>query len=73
MHSGDAERHRPSSFRIARAILDRLEDSATGRVLPAEPFTPIPEERVRQAKAAAAISGRVDDTRAPVRRPDGAG
>jgi len=47
----------PSSFRIARAILDRLEDSATGRVLPAVFHAPIPEERTRQAQDAAAIMG----------------
>src|SRR4029434_194815 len=50
VHSGDASGIVPSSFRIARAILDRLEDSATGRVLPAAFHAPIPEERVRQAK-----------------------
>ena len=57
VHSGDASGIVPSSFRIARAILDRLEDSATGRVLPAAFHAPIPEERMRQAKAAAAIMG----------------
>jgi hypothetical protein len=30
----------PSSFRIMRQVLDRLEDSATGRLLPA-PFLTI--------------------------------
>jgi acetylornithine deacetylase/succinyl-diaminopimelate desuccinylase-like protein len=57
VHSGDASGIVPSSFRVARAVLDRLEDAATGRVLPAEFHAPIPDERVRQAKAAAAIMG----------------
>jgi acetylornithine deacetylase/succinyl-diaminopimelate desuccinylase-like protein len=57
VHSGDASGVVPSSFRIARAVLDRIEDSATGRVLPAVFHTPIPEERARQAHEAAAIMG----------------
>ncbi len=57
VHSGDASGIVPSSFRVARAVLDRLEDAATGRVLPAEFHAPVPAERVRQAKAAAAIMG----------------
>jgi hypothetical protein len=36
IHSGDASGLVPSSFRIMRQVLDRLEDSATGRLLPAE-------------------------------------
>ena len=34
VHSGDASGLVPSSFRIMRQVLDRLEDSATGRLLP---------------------------------------
>ena len=34
IHSGDASGLVPSSFRILRNVLDRLEDSATGRLLP---------------------------------------
>jgi acetylornithine deacetylase/succinyl-diaminopimelate desuccinylase-like protein len=34
MHSGDASGLVPSSFRIMRQVLDRLEDSKTGRLLP---------------------------------------
>jgi len=58
VHSGDASGIVPSSFRIARKVLDRLEDSATGRVLPAVFHAAIPEERVRQAREAAAIMGK---------------
>ncbi|MDH5287460.1 MAG: M20 family metallopeptidase [Betaproteobacteria bacterium] len=57
VHSGYASGAVPSSFRIARALLDRLDDSATGRVLPPAFHAPIPDERVRQARAAAAILG----------------
>ena len=57
VHSGDASGIVPSSFRVARKVLDRLEDATTGRVLPAEFHAPIPDERARQAKAAAAIMG----------------
>ena len=58
VHSGDASGVVPSSFRIARKLLDRLEDSATGRVLPQVFHASIPEERVRQAREAATIMGK---------------
>jgi acetylornithine deacetylase/succinyl-diaminopimelate desuccinylase-like protein len=58
VHSGDASGIVPSSFRVARKLLDRLEDSATGRVLPAVFHATIPEERARQAREAAAIMGK---------------
>ena len=57
VHSGDASGLVPSSFRIMRQVLDRLEDSATGRLLPASFHCAIPAERVEQARATAAILG----------------
>ncbi len=57
VHSGDASGLVPSSFRIMRQVLDRLEDSATGRLLPAGFHCEIPAERVAQARATAAILG----------------
>ena len=57
VHSGDASGIVPSSFRIARKLLDRVEDATTGRVLPAEFHAPIPQERVEQAGRAAEILG----------------
>ena len=57
IHSGDASGLVPSSFRIMRQVLDRLEDSATGRLLPASFHCEIPPERRAQAQAAAAILG----------------
>jgi acetylornithine deacetylase/succinyl-diaminopimelate desuccinylase-like protein len=57
VHSGDASGLVPSSFRIMRQVLDRLEDSKTGRLLPEGFHCHVPPERVAQARAAAAILG----------------
>lgn len=57
IHSGDASGLVPSSFRIMRQVLDRLEDSATGRLLPASFHCEVPADRLAQAKATAAILG----------------
>ena len=57
IHSGDASGLVPSSFRILRHVLDRLEDSASGRLLPASLHCEIPAARVEQARATAAILG----------------
>lgn len=57
VHSGDASGVVPSSFRILRHVLDRLEDSATGRLLPASFHCEVPPQRLRQAQATAAILG----------------
>jgi len=57
IHSGDASGLVPSSFRILRHVLDRLEDSATGRLLPASFHCQVPPERVAQARATADILG----------------
>jgi len=57
VHSGDASGIVPSSFRLARALLDRLEDASSGRILPPEFHAPIPEERIAQARAAADVLG----------------
>jgi len=50
VHSGDASGVVPSSFRIARQLLSRLEDEATGRIRK-EFHAPIPKQRVQQAAA----------------------
>jgi len=57
VHSGDASGVVPSSFRIARALVDRLEDATSGRIRPADFHAPIPDERIEQARAAADILG----------------
>ena len=57
VHSGDASGIVPSSFRILRKLLDRLENATTGDVLPVAFHAPIPPERIEQAKRAADILG----------------
>jgi acetylornithine deacetylase/succinyl-diaminopimelate desuccinylase-like protein len=57
VHSGDASGVVPSSFRILRNVLDRLEDSATGRLLPESFHCALPADRAVQVRAAAAILG----------------
>ena len=57
IHSGDASGLVPSSFRIMRQVLDRLEDSKTGRLLPASFHCEVPADRLAQAKATASILG----------------
>ncbi|SFC71729.1 Acetylornithine deacetylase/Succinyl-diaminopimelate desuccinylase [Polaromonas sp. OV174] len=57
VHSGDASGLVPSSFRIMRQVLDRLEDSKTGRLLPQSFHCEIPADRLVQAQATAKILG----------------
>jgi acetylornithine deacetylase/succinyl-diaminopimelate desuccinylase-like protein len=57
VHSGDSSGVVPSSFRIMRQVLDRLEDSKTGRVLPGSFHCEVPAERLAQAQATAQILG----------------
>ncbi len=57
VHSGDASGLVPSSFRIMRQVLDRLEDSSNGRLLPASFHCEVPAARLAQAQATAAILG----------------
>ncbi len=54
LHSGMASGIVPSSFRIARQLLDRLEDSATGEVLIREMHVEVPENRVAEVRDAVA-------------------
>ena len=57
VHSGDASGVVPSSFRVLRQVLDRLEDSATGRLLPGIFHCDVPPERQAQARVTADILG----------------
>ncbi len=57
VHSGDASGIVPSSFRILRQLLSRLEDEDTGAILPLEFHVDIPDERMAQARTAAAALG----------------
>ncbi|MBL8863838.1 MAG: M20 family metallopeptidase [Planctomycetes bacterium] len=55
VHSGDASGIVPSTFRVLRSVLSRLEDEETGRVLPKDLWVKVPKQRQAQAKAAAKI------------------
>jgi acetylornithine deacetylase/succinyl-diaminopimelate desuccinylase-like protein len=57
VHSGSASGIVPSSFRIARKLLNRLDDVDTGHLLPAGLHADIPVERIEQAHAAGQILG----------------
>jgi acetylornithine deacetylase/succinyl-diaminopimelate desuccinylase-like protein len=57
VHSGAASGIVPSSFRILRMLLSRIEDEANGRMKLPQLFVEIPRERQRQAQEAAAILG----------------
>jgi acetylornithine deacetylase/succinyl-diaminopimelate desuccinylase-like protein len=71
VHSGDASGVVPSSFRILRRLLSRLEDEETGAVRPPEFYAQVPAERVAQARRAAAALGGAVYTKFPL--PAGAG
>ena len=70
VHSGDASGIVPSSFRVARKLLDRIEDVDTGEVLLDALKVEIPEDRKRQAAQAAEVLGDSVYTKFPFR--DGA-
>jgi acetylornithine deacetylase/succinyl-diaminopimelate desuccinylase-like protein len=55
VHSGIAGGIVPSSFRIMRQLLNRVEDPATGEVLLPEMNVPVPERRRADAEAFAAL------------------
>jgi acetylornithine deacetylase/succinyl-diaminopimelate desuccinylase-like protein len=57
VHSGEASGIVPSSFRILRMLLDRLEDATTGRILPEWLYAEVPGQRVAQARAMAGALG----------------
>lgn len=57
VHSGAASGIVPSSFRILRSLLSRIEDENTGRMKLPELFVDVPQDRQAQAKQAAQILG----------------
>ncbi|MFQ5755866.1 MAG: M20 family metallopeptidase [Acidiferrobacterales bacterium] len=57
VHSGDASGIVPSSFRVIRQLLSRVEDESSGMVIPRDFYVNIPRERVEQAHHAADILG----------------
>jgi len=57
VHSGDASGIVPSSFRILRELLERLESATTGTMLVEELHTEIPVQRREQAALVAEVLG----------------
>jgi acetylornithine deacetylase/succinyl-diaminopimelate desuccinylase-like protein len=57
VHSGDASGVVPSSFRILRGLISRLEDEATGEIKLQDLYAQIPPQRIAQAKDAARVLG----------------
>ena len=57
VHSGDASGIVPSSFRVLRLLLDRLEDATTGKVKPEFLSIKVPENRLAEARETARILG----------------
>src|SRR6516164_9747427 len=57
VHSGHASGVVPSSFRILRQLLSRLEDETSGAIKPSSLYAQLPPERLEQAKRAAAALG----------------
>lgn len=53
VHSGSAGGVVPSSFRVLRSLLSRIEDERSGELLPRELHTDIPDHRLRQIAATA--------------------
>ncbi len=61
LHSGDVGGMVPDSFRIARMLIDRVEDAATGELLLPELNVRIPSDRVNEATQTAGEIGRIGD------------
>jgi acetylornithine deacetylase/succinyl-diaminopimelate desuccinylase-like protein len=57
VHSGDASGVVPSSFRVARLLLERIDDAETGIVKHSAFHAQVPAERSEQAKRAASVLG----------------
>ncbi len=57
VHSGAASGIVPSSFRVIRQLLNRVEDADTGRILLDGLYGEIPEQRLRQTERVAELLG----------------
>lgn len=57
VHSGDASGIVPSSFRVLRELLSRLEDETTGRIKVEGLHVEVPAERIEQARKVAEVLG----------------
>ena len=57
VHSGSASGIVPSSFRVLRKLLSRVEDETSGKIKTADLFVDIPQQRTEQASKAAETLG----------------
>ncbi|MBN9088771.1 MAG: M20 family metallopeptidase [Reyranella sp.] len=57
VHSGDASGIVPSSFRLLRQLISRIEDETSGAVKLQDLYVQIPPQRIEQAKQAAQVLG----------------
>ncbi|MCH8930546.1 MAG: M20/M25/M40 family metallo-hydrolase [Proteobacteria bacterium] len=57
VHSGASSGICASSFRVLRSLLDRVEDSETGRILVDELHADIPQQRIEQTRKAIGVLG----------------
>jgi acetylornithine deacetylase/succinyl-diaminopimelate desuccinylase-like protein len=51
VHSGDASGIVPSTFRVLRSVLSRLEDEDTGKIVPKDLWVKVPKQRQQQVRA----------------------
>ena len=66
VHSGMASGIVPSSFRVIRQLLARIEDAATGRMLVDALHAQIPADRLEQARAVAQTLGTTVQGKVPL-------
>ena len=57
VHSGSASGYVPSSFRIARQLLSRIEDENTGKILLEELRVDVPDHRMQEIEELVSILG----------------
>ncbi len=57
VHSGDGSGVIASSFRVARGLLERLEDAGSGAIRPSDLYVEIPRDRIMQAAHGAEVLG----------------
>ncbi len=57
VHSGDASGVVPSSFRVLRILLDRIEEATTGRITPEWLWVDVPSDRMTEVRRAAEVLG----------------
>ena len=56
-HSGEVGGIVPETFRIMRELVDRLDDSSTGKVLVKELDVPVPDWKIEEAKLITELGG----------------